>query len=160
MRTGFQALALTALVFVAAWAVDDETPRQALTLTASNFTERAGVIMAGDELQLAPTGSVACVLAFATNQSCTFVVVARSEAATQLAVRLGSNTVATAQLVATNLASHSFSVAVGAGTNTLELAPAASNAVFLLSVSLIGVPLPQLVKTNAAQPAWDQPVGR
>ncbi|MCX7007396.1 MAG: hypothetical protein NTY53_09150 [Kiritimatiellaeota bacterium] len=162
MRTGFHVLALAALAMVGVLAADDENVQQALTLTASNFVVRTGATLAGEELQLAPTGSVACVLAFATNQTCTFVVVAHAEAATPLAVRLDTNTVATAQVVSTNLASHSFSVAVGTGTNKLELAPvAASNTVFLSSVTLIGVPLPQLVTTNLVrQPRWDDPVGR
>jgi len=162
MRRGFQILALAALALVGVLAANDEDAQQALTLTASNFVVRAGATLAGEELQLAPTGSVACVLSFATNQSCTVVVVARAEAAAQLAVRLDTNMLATAQIVSTNLASHSFSVAVGIGTNKLELAPmAASNVVFLSSVTLIGVPLPQLVTTNQVRrPSWAEPVGR
>ncbi len=158
------ALAVAASLAGLAWAADDdaEPVAQVLTLTASNFTERTGATLAGDELQIAPTGTVACALAFATNQTCTFVVVARAESATQCAVRLDSNMVATAQLVSTNLASLSFSAVVGAGTHKLAFTPeTATNQVFLSSVTLIGAPLPQLAATNQApRPSWDQPVGR
>jgi len=53
-------------------------------------------------------------------------------------------------------------VQTGAGLHKLALAPeAATNAVFLSSVTIIGAPLPQLVATNQVQrPTWDQPVGR
>jgi len=155
--------AVVSLAGLALAADDDAEPVAAgMTLTASNFTERVGATLAGDELQLAPTGMVACTLAFATNQVCTFVVVARAEAATQFAVRLDSNTVATAQIVSTNLVSHSFSAPAGAGRHKLALAPeAATNAVFLSSVTIIGAPLPQLAVTNQVQrPSWDLPVGR
>jgi len=165
MKTMFSMIlmAVAALIGPALAAPDDAEPVAAvLTLTASNFAERAGATLAGDELQLAPTGTVACVLAFATNQTCTFVVVARAEAATQFAVRLDSNVVATAQIVSTNLVSHSFFAAAGAGKHRLALAPsAATNAVFLSSVTIVGAPLPQLASTNQVErPAWDLPVGR
>jgi hypothetical protein len=156
-------LGVAALAGLAQAAGDDAEPAtSALTLTASNFAERAGATLDGDELQIAPTGTVACAVAFATNQVCTFVVVARAPAATQLAVRLDTHTIALAQLVSTNLASHSFSAATGAGTHRLVLAPeAASNAVCLASITLVGAPLPRLVVTNQVpRPAWDQPVGR
>ena len=60
------ALAVAASLAGLAWAADDdaEPVAQVLTLTASNFTERAGATLAGDELQLAPTGTVACALVF------------------------------------------------------------------------------------------------
>jgi hypothetical protein len=162
MKKGFHALVLAVLASAGSLAAEDEHVQQALTLTASNFTERVGVLLVGEELQLASTGSVACVISFVTNQNCTVVVVARAEAAAQLVVRLDTNTLATVQIVSTNLASHSFSAAVGVGTNKLELAPvAASNAVLLSSITLIGVPLPRLVSTNQPRrPSWDEPVGR
>lgn len=164
MKKIFQALLLSALAVAGALAAGDDTEPAAavLTLTGSNFAERVEATLVGEELCIAPTGTVACVLAFATNQTCTFVVVARAEAATQCAVRLDSNTVATAQLVSTNLASLSFSAAVAAGTRRLMLAPeAATNPVFLASVTLIATPLPQLALTNQpARPSWDLPVGR
>ncbi len=141
---------------------DAEPVAAALTLTASNFVERSDATLTGDELQIAPTGSVACALSFVTNQTCTVILVARAEAATALAVQLDSNTVATAQITSTNLASHNFSIAAIAGTHQLRLAPAAaSTAVFLASVTLIGAPLPQLAATNQIRhSSWDEPVGR
>lgn len=162
MRTGFQILVLAALAMAGAQAADDEEAQQALTLTASNFAVRVGATLAGEELQLAPTGSVACALSFVTNQTCTVVVVARAQAAVQLAVRLDTNTVATTQIISTNLTSHSFSAVISAGVHQFVLVPeAATNAVVVSSVMLIGTPLPQLVVTNQARrPAWDEPVGR
>ena len=152
-----------ALARVALAAGDDAEPvAAALTLTASNFSERADATLVGDELQIAPTGSVACALSFATNQTCMVILVARAEAATALAVQLDTNTVATAQIISTNLASHNFSIAATVGSHLLRLAPAAaSNAVFLASLTLLSAPLPQLVTTNLVRrPASDDPVGR
>jgi len=165
MKKVFQALLLAALAVAGARAANDDAEpaaAAALTLTASNFSERVDATLAGEELQIAPTGAVACAVLFATNQTCTFVLVARAEAATQCAVRLDTNTIATAQLVSTNLTSLSFSATVTAGARRLVFAPeAATNPVCLSSITLIGTPLPQLAATNPpARPAGDQPVGR
>ncbi len=161
MKTGFHLLTLATLAATTVLAADDEAAQPTLALVASNFTERAGAVVAGEDLHLAPTGMVACALSFATNQTCAIVVVARAAAAAQLAVRLDTHPLATA-IIATNLTSHSFPVLVSAGTHKLALAPlGGTNTVTIASVMLLGAPLPQLVTTNQLQrPAWDAPVGR
>lgn len=164
---------MLACLICGAVAADEEAEQPVLTLGARNFVGQGGVALAGDEIQIAPTGTVTCALMFPTNQMHTFVVVARVEAASQLAVRLDTNMLATVTFAATNWTSHSFSAMVNAGEHQLVLAPAdgATNGVAVASVTIIGGSvLPRMTTGAAATPAattnppvrprWDEPVGR
>jgi hypothetical protein len=162
MSRVFHLSVLVALALVAAPAADDEAAQPVLALTASNFTARAGATLAGEEWLLAPTGAVACAVTFATNQTCMLVVVARAEAAAQLAVRLDADTIATATVASTNLSSYSIQVPAKGGDRALVLAAAGgTNRLAIASVMLLGTPLPRVTSTNQAQrAAWDTPIGR